>query len=197
MYVIATAPQSAVLTIAAAASATVNPFNVVAGEPGAGTQNNLNVPGTNRLNGQPFTVRAAGNLTVAAGTATSGTTPLNFVLYGSNTTSFAAASGNALFTVVVAAFTISSATAKTLPFEVEIECTGDTTSATVVGTGQGMALDVNGVKVAQARAAAAQFPTTLNFATEPPMQFAAAVVMGTSANLGIITANLTQFLIEA
>lgn len=197
MYIIAQAPASATLTIAAAGSATINAFNVIAGEPGAGTQNNLNAPGSNRLNGQPFTVRAAGFATLAAGTVTSGTAPLNFVLYGANTTSFAAATGNALFTVVVAAFTFTSAVTKTIPFEVEIEYSGDSTSATFIGAGQGLAQDPNGVKVAQGRAAAAQAPTTLNFATEPPVQFAAAILLGTTSNLPIVTATLSQFVIEA
>src|SRR5258708_7431786 len=190
MYIIAQAPLSAVVSVAAAASATINAFQVIAGEPGAGSQNNLNLPGGNRLNGQSFTIRAAGFATLAAFTSTSGTTPLNFVLYGSNTASFAAATGNALFTVSVAAFTFASATAKTVPLEVEMECSGDTGSALVVGAGQGLAADPNGVKVATARAAIAQSPTTLNFLTEPPMQFAAALTMGTSANLGIVTASL-------
>jgi hypothetical protein len=119
------------------------------------------------------------------------------VLYGANTTSFAAATGNALFTVVMAAFTFTSAATKTVPFEVEIEYSGDSTSALVIGAGQGLTQDPNGVKVAQARAAAAQSPTTLNFATEPPIQFAAAIALGASSNLPIVTATLSQFVIEA
>lgn len=197
MYIQAQTPLSAVVTVAAAASATINPFLVIAGEPGAGSQNNLNLLGSNRLNGQPFTIRAAGFVTLAAFTSTSGATPLNFVLYGANTASFAAATGNALFTASVAAFTFASATAKTVPFEVEIECSGDTGSALIVGAGQGLVADPNGVTTAVARTKIAQSPTTLNFLNEPPMQFAAALTMGTSANLGIATATLTQFQLEA
>lgn len=197
MFIIAQAPLSAAISVAAAASATINPFLVIAGEPGAGSQNNLNLPGTNRLNGQPFTIRAAGFVTLAAFTSTSGATPLNFVVYGSNTASFAAATGNALWTASVAAFTFASATAKTIPFEVELECSGDTGSGLVLGAGQGLVADPNGVKTAVARTTIAQSPTTVNFLTEPPMQFAAALTMGTSANLGIVTASLTQLVIEA
>jgi hypothetical protein len=197
MYIIAQAPASAVVSVAAAASATINAFQVIAGEPGAGSQNNLNAPGSNRLNGLPFTVRAAGFVTLAAFTSTSGATPLNFVLYGSNTASFAAATGNALWTASVAAFTFASATAKTVPFEIEVELQGDSTSATVIGVAEGVVQDPNGLITAVARTKTAQAPTTLNFLTEPPMQFAAALTMGTSANLGIVTAQLTQFIIEA
>lgn len=202
MYPIAQAPIGAILTVASGAAQ--SPFLIAAGEPGAGTQNNLNVPGTNRLNGQPFTVRAAGYMTCGAGTYTSAATPIQFVLWASNTASFAAATGNAIFsTTALAIFSVSSATAVSLPWEVEAELVGDSVSGTIVGVGQ--AIYGTSVNIATSlkndRAALAQLPTvhTVNMATEPPLQFAAGCITAASnlLNVGSTTVTLTQFVLEA
>src|SRR5579885_240175 len=149
MYIIAQAPASSPVTIAASTSSTIAAFPVIAGEPGAGNQNSLNAPGSNRLNGQAFTVRASGYVTAAAGTYTSAAGLINLVLYASNTSSFAAATGNAIFTVASIAATMSSATAKTMPFEIEVELQGDNVSAILSGAGQGFSANKNGVVGAQ------------------------------------------------
>jgi hypothetical protein len=202
MYIISQAPAAAILTVASGAAQ--SPFLVAAGEPGAGTQLNLNVPGSNRLNGQPFTVRAAGFMTCGAGTYTSAATPIQFVFWGSNTASFAAATGNALFsTTALAIFSVSSATAVSVPWEIEMEISGDGTSGTLVGVGQGIyGSSVNLVTSnAQARAALGQLPTvhTVNMATEPPLQVAVGVITASSnlLNVGSTTVTLTQFQLEA
>jgi len=198
MYVISQAPAAAQFSTASPVAG-INAFTIIAGEPGAGTQDNLNLPGSNRLNGQPFNVRAAGYLTIAAGTYTSGATPIQFALYGANTASFAAASGNLLFSAAVAAFTWSSATAKTIPWEIEAEISGDSVSGLLVGASQGLITDPNGVRTAVARTTlSANLPTSVNFAAEPPLQFAVGVVFGTSPNVtGPVTASLTEFQLEA
>lgn len=198
MYVIAQAPAAAQISTASPVAG-INVFNIIAGEPGAGTQDNLNIPGSNRLNGQPFTVRAAGYLTLAAGTYTSGATPIQFALHAANSASFAAASGNQLFSAALAAFTWSSATAKTVPWELEAEISGDNVSAILVGASQALTSDPNGLRAAVARTTlSANLPTSINFAAEPPVQFAVSVVFGTSPNVtGPVTANLTQFQLEA
>lgn len=199
MQIIANATAAAPLTVTSGAA--YSPFLVAPGLPGAGAQLNLALPGTSRQNGQPFTVRAAGYLTQAAGTYTSAATPIQFVLFGANSASFAAASGNALFsTTALAIFSVSSATAKSVPWEIEIEYVGDSTSGQVIGAGQGITgASVNlTTAIATARAAAGT-PVTqpFNFATEPPVQFAAGVSTA-SANLllgSVVT--LTQFVIES
>jgi hypothetical protein len=200
MYVMANAPAAAALTVPAGAAYTA--FNVIAGEPGAGTQDNLNLPGSNKLNGQPFTVRAGGYITVAAGTVTTAATPIQVVIHGSNTAAFAAASGNALFSLTaVPVFTYSAATATSFPWEIELELQGDGTSKVVVGVGQGFegtGPNSAGTSVAVARAAIAQAPSSFNPAAEPPMQFAVAISSAASNNLPVgSTASLTEFQIES
>lgn len=199
MYVIAQAPAAAVLTPTAGA---VSPFLVIAGEPGAGSQLNLNAPGTNRLNGQTFTVRASGYLTVPAGTATSAATPIQVVLYAANTAAFSAASGNAIFSLTaLAVFTLSSASAISVPWEIEAELTGDSVSKNLIGVGEGYDAAPNAptVAIATARAAlgAVVATNTFNAASEPPVQFAVAVNTAASANLGAVTATLKSFQLEA
>jgi hypothetical protein len=200
MYPIAQAPAAAALAITA--GALQSPFLVIAGEPGAGTQVNLNAPGSNKLNGQSFTVRAAGFITVAAGTSTTAATPIQVALWGSNTASFAAASGNALFTLTsLAFFTYAAATATSVPWEIEVQVSGDNSSKVLVGAGQGYTgtgPNSAGTSLAQARAAIANAPSTMNFATEPPMQFAVGVITA-AANLIPVgsTVTLTEFNLEA
>lgn len=200
--IIAQAPAAAILTVSSGAAQ--SPFLVAAGEPGAGTQLNLNVPGSNRLNGVPFTVRAAGYMTCGAGTYTSAATPIQFVLWASNTASFAAATGNAIFSnTALAIFSVSSATAVSVPWEVEAQIVADSTSGTAIGAGEGLqGSSVNLVtSVAIARAALGQLPTvhTVNMASEPPLQLAAGVITAATnlLNVGSSTVTLTNFYLEA
>jgi len=197
MYIISQAPAAAPITVSSGASTVA--FNVIAGEPGAGTQCNLNAPGSNKLNGQPFTVRAAGNVTLQAGTYTSAATPISFVLYAGNTASFAAAVGNGIFsTVAVAIFTQSSAVATSLEWEVEAQLQGDNTGAKLMGLGRGITMTPSGVQNFTYTVTAV-VPTSVNFAAEPPVQFTAGIVTAASnlLNVGTAVANLTSFVIEA
>ena len=200
MYIIAQAPAAAVLAIPSGAAYT--PFVVAAGEPGAGTQCNLNLPGSNRLNGQAFTVRASGYMTCPAGTYTSAATPIGFGLFAANTASFAAASGNLVFTTVAqGVFTIASATAVQTPWEVEVECVGYGTSNTVIGAAQGQHGTSPNLttSIVDARVAATNIPGTVNFATEPPLQFCAGIQTAATnlLNVATCTAVLTQLVLEA
>jgi hypothetical protein len=199
MYVIAQSQNAQAITIAAGAA--TNAFNVVAGEPGAGTQLNLNVPGSNRVNGQGFRVRANGLINVPAATATLAAANLSFALYGSNTVSFAAASGNLLFsTVAIVACTISAATAVSYPFQLELETIGGGTvlssrsnyiNTTPVGNGSLPA-------TSGPTAVTANQVTAINWQTEPPLQFAAAIISGAANNYPVgTTVTLNEFVIEA
>lgn len=199
MIIVANAPAAAPLTVATGSA--YSPFLVAAGEPGAGTQVNLNLPGSGRFNGQPFTVRAAGYMTCPAGTYTSAATPIQFVLFGSNTAAFAAASGNALFsTTALAIFSVSSATALSVPWEIEAEFIGDSASTHIAGAGQaitGASVNLT-TGVATARAATgAPTAAPFNFSAEPPIQFAAGVSTASANLLLVTTVTLTEFLIEA
>ena len=201
MYVISQAPAAAQVTFAAGAStvaAATGVFNVIAGEPGAGAQLSLSAPGSNRLNGQPFRVRTAGYVTFAAGTYTSS---VSQQVYASTTAGFTAAAASAIYTTAAASailVTVSAATAKVVPFVFEAVLSGDSVSGLI--NGQYIASINNGAQQTVTPAALVQSPSSINFATEPPLQFAAAIVVGQQTNsypVNGATANLTQFQIEA
>lgn len=197
MYVISQAPAASGITLAAGAATAT--FNVIAGEPGAGTQVNLNVPGSNRLNGQPFRVRAAGTVAVAAGTYTTAATPIQVLLCASNTASFAAVAANAVFSgTAVAAYTWTSAVAGGLDWSVEGYFLGSNTSGKVGGLGISTFADANGKStVTTSNVADSQSPSSVNFATEPPLQFSLAVVTAAANLLASPVMNITQFQLEA
>ena len=198
MYIIAQAPAAAPITVSSGASTVA--FNVIAGEPGAGTQCNLNAPGSNKLNGQPFTVRAAGNIVLAAGTYTSSALPILFAINAANTASFAAVSANQVFSSsTVGIFTQSSAVATSLEWEVEVQVQGDNTGAKLMGRGSALTMTPSGVQAFTAIGALASTPTSVNFAAEPPVQFAVSLTTAASnlLNIGSAVANLTSFVLEA
>ena len=197
MYIISQAPAAAPLTLSSGAATAT--FNVIAGEPGAGTQCNLNLPGSNRLNGQPFTVRASGNIVLAAGTYTAAATPVQIFLNSANTASFAAATGNQLITSTsIAAFTWASAVSGAIDWQLEAHLVGDNTGAKVGGYAIGTMNDPNGVPTATAPSVvSANSPSSVNYAAEPPLQFAVSVRTAASNLLNSPTANLTQFVVEA
>jgi hypothetical protein len=197
MYVISQAPAAAAITLAAGAATAT--FNVIAGEPGAGTQVNLNVPGSNKLNGQPFRVRAAGTVAVAAGTYTTAATPVKIILCASNTASFAAVAANAVFSgTAVAAYTWTSAVAGGLDWSVEGYFVGTNTSGKLGGLGISTFADANGVStVTTSNVAATNSPSSVNFATEPPLQFSLAVITAGANLLASPVMSITQFQLEA
>lgn len=196
MYIIAQAPAAAGVTIAAGAATAT--FNVIAGEPGAGTQCNLNLPGSNKLNAQPFRVRAAGNIVVAAGTYTTAATPIQVVLNASNTASFAAASGNAIFSgTAVAAYTWTSAVAGSLSWQIEAQLQGDNSGTKVGGTGTAWIMNPNGLSLVLANTLTAQSPSSVSFAAEPPVQFTVSIISAAANLLASPVANLTSFVVEA
>lgn len=198
MYVIAQAPGAANAVVplgVSTAAAALGIYNVIAGEPGAGTQLNLSIPGSNRLNGQPFRVRTAGFVSLAAGTYT---TSVQTLLHASTTAGFTATAANAVFSAAAVAVTISAATAKVIPWFVEAIVSGDSTSGLLNIVNE--ANMNNGAQQIIAPAVGVNLPTAVNFATEPPLQFAASVQIGATANtypLSAVTASLTQFQIEA
>ncbi len=200
MYIIAQAPASAGLTLSTGAATSA--FVVIAGEPGAGTQTNLNAPGSNKLNGQPFIVRAAGNIVLAAGTYTSAATPFSVALYGSNTASFAAAATNGLFTsTAIPIFTVSSAVPTAASWEIEGQFLGDSTFARLQGRATAQTTTPAGASTAvDAVAVTKTLPSAVNFAAEPPLQFTVAIVTAAANLLSAVSpavANMTSFVLEA
>jgi hypothetical protein len=197
MQVIAQAPAAALVSVNATAA--VNAFNVIAGEPGAGTQCNLNLPGSNRLNAQPFVIRAGGIINLAAGTYTATVQPL---VFASTTTGFTAAVGNAIaFSTAAVALTFTSTAAVAAPYELELHCIGDTTSGLLQGWSQGQ---VPTTSTGTAFTLVTASPTILsrilssvNYATEPPLQFAVGIGLTAGTAAAGSTISLTTFQCEA
>lgn len=200
MQVIAQGNSAAPITVAAAASTTsavTGIFNVIAGEPGAGSQLLLSVPGTNRLNAQPFRLRAAGYVAFNAGTYTATMQPL---LYASTSAGFTASAAAAIVSVAAAVVTVASATTIGVPWQIEVLMGGDTTSGTLYGSATQLVNNQTTLIGATAPVAIVNIPTGCNFSTEPPLQFSAACTIGGTANdfpkSGCVS-NLSNFQIEA
>jgi hypothetical protein len=194
MVVISQAPAAAPITNAAAATSVTSQaaiFNVIAGEPGAGSQLSLNAPGSNRLNGQPFRVRAAGLIKFSAGTYTATVQPL---IYASTTAGFTAAASNAILSAAAVNVVVSAAVAKYAPWYGVVDLSGDSSSGTVAGQMQG-AVNANGTNTAISLAASTNPPTSVNFASEPPLQFAAGVTIVGGTQGSVVS--LSQFQLEA
>lgn len=199
MQIVAQAPAAAPITIASGASTVA--FSVIAGEPGAGTQCNLNYLGSNRMNGVSSRLRAAGYMTCGAGTYTSAAVPIRFCLWGSNTASFAAASGNIQWTTTsLAIFTVTSTTAVAVPWEIEATIMGDNASGFLTGSAHSFTgTSVNSATpVVQTEAAIISPLTATNMNTEPPIQFTAGIITAASnlLNIGLSTVTLTEFVLE-
>lgn len=143
----------------------------------------LTAPGSARLEGRSFIIRASGYATLAAGTYTAAVTA---ILYGAKSLA-APGAGNAIFSAS-ASVVQSSPAASSAPWLVEAQLEGDSVSGLLQGAGQGI---VN--NVAAARAAIGQAPTTVNFATEPPVSFAAGVTVASNATAAVID----SFVLEA
>lgn len=143
----------------------------------------LTAPGSARLEGKSFNVRASGYVTLAAGTYTAA---VSAILYGA-APGFTAASGNALFTAtanVVQSGTVAAA----VPVQIDVVLEGDSVSGQLQGRGTGM---VN--NSLQAAAAIGHAPTSINFASEPPVTFAAGFTAASQASAAV----LDQFILEA
>lgn len=204
--IVASAPAAAVYAIPAGAATAA--FTVIPGEPGAGTQVNLNIPGSNKLNGVPFKVRAAGYLTIPAQalsptTIASAATPISFTLCGSNTASFAAAVANLIFTATaIATFTVTTTTvSQSFPWVIEASFVGG--GSGLAGAGYSIQQQPGGIITALSNdfvVAVQPTGTPFNWAAEPPVQFAVIVTTAASNLIGGTvggTVTLSQFVCEA
>lgn len=146
-----------------------------------GSQFNLLAPGSGRLEQIPFCIRASGWVKLPAGTYTA---TLVAALYGvAGSAAWVAGAGNKLAATTSISFTQAGTTAVVVPWLIEIDCEGDSTS----GLLQGLMWDiVNNVKDSTNNLAVlTNAPTGVNFQTEPPLQFAAGVTL-TNAQAGAI-----------
>lgn len=140
----------------------------------------LVAPGSYRLEGQQFAIRAGGRLYVH------GTSPtVNIVLQSG--TSLTSTSNTTIATLGSAQ---SLTTATNYPWFVEAILQGDSTSGDVQGA---FRIGIN--NTISAWAALSNALTSTNFATEPPLQFVVGITFSVSdsANLGV----LDQFSLES
>lgn len=146
----------------------------VAGEPTPGQTGNaiLNAPGSGRLEGQPFRAQASGYLTLPAGTYTATITA--YLCAG--TSGFTPSSSTALATVSHI-FTVASGSSASYPFNIFADAIGDSTSGTLTG------LFAGSLVAATAQAIITNVPTSVNFQTEPPLQFAVELAHAASADI--------------
>jgi hypothetical protein len=183
--VIAQAPAAASLSVTATGTYA---FNVIAGEPGAGAQLYLNAPGSNRLNGQRFRIRAAGGIQLNSGSYTATVQP---VLFASKTPGFTAGAGNTIFAPTAGSIAIT--VTQKLLWSFDVDLNGDNNSGTLQGSGS---MQFNNAALAVAQLG--NLPTALDFSVEPPLQFSVGIVLGTSVGTfssGVLT--LSQFQLEA
>lgn len=154
----------------------------------SGAQFNLLAPGSSRLEQSPFRVRACGWVKIPAGTFTA---TLVAALYGvAGAAAWTAASGNQIALSGSQSYTQAGTTAVVVPFEVDCLCEGDSTSGILQGAYAAM---VNNVLTASTLLA--NKPTSVNFATEPPLQFAAGVTLTNAGATAVC--NLGSFYLYA
>lgn len=181
MPIIAVAGNPGNLTALQVTGATGGIFQDAAG------QHNLNMPGSGRLEQIPFTIKASGWVKLPAGTYTA---TLVAALYGvAGAAAWTAASGNQIALSGSESYTQAGTTAVIVPFYVDALCEGDSTSGKLQGSYRAI---VNNVLTAATLLANA--PTSVNFQTEPPLQFAAGVTLtnaqtGAVCNLGSLFAD--------
>jgi hypothetical protein len=128
----------------------------------------LKAPGSNRLAGKSFTVVANGYAFTGTGTYTATVQP---IIYGDS--SLATVTTKPLFSATAGTVTYTGTAGTAIPFSLFLELEGDSTSATAVGIGQS---NVGGTLKAQA--ATVSPVSAINFASEPPIQFALGITVG-------------------
>jgi len=163
----------------------------------------LSLPGNGAYEQLPFTIRAAGWVSLNGGTYTATIQPF---VYASTSAGFTASVAAAILSAAAVNVTIAVAAAATLtyfPWEVEILVSGDSTSGLITGHGSGQINNNGAVQKFPATAANATWdalvnmPTGVNFASAtPPLQFLSGVGI-TGATVSAAKVNLGSFFLES
>lgn len=163
----------------------------------------LNLPGGSAFEQVPFTVRAAGWVSLNGGTYTATVQPF---IYASKTAGFTASVAAAILSATAVNITIAVAAAATLtlfPWEVEVLVSGDSTSGLITGRASGQINNNGAVQKFPATAASATWdalvnmPTAVNFAAAtPPLQFLCGIGI-TGATVSASNANLGSLYLES
>ena len=196
MSTIAQAVGAAVFTQTAGAASTTSQvavFLAAAGQPGAGGQLPLNLPGTARFNGKPFKVIASGITAFGAGTYTATVQPL---IYASPTNGFTAAVTNAIYSSAAVA-TLAGADGTTVKYHkwtAIVEMSGWDTSGQTGGAYHGWNTNGASVTAAVAYTKIDNPPVAVDFDAEPALQFAVGVTtVGALSTNASTTHTLTDF----
>lgn len=137
-------------------------------------------PGSNRLNGQQFTVLASGFAGCTSGTYTATIQP---ILYGD--ASLATVTTKPLFSCTAGTLAFTGTVAGAIPWNLSATFSGDNASGSLAGVGDGVVATTITSPVATTKPV-----STINFATEPPVKFA---IGNTTA--GTVGANF-KFVVE-
>ena len=196
MSTIVQSPGAAVYTQVAGALSTTSQvaiFTTAPGQPGAGGQLAINLPGTARFNGKPFKVIASGITAFGAGTYTASVQPL---VYAATTNGFTAAVTNAIYSSA-AVNTVAGADGTTVKYHkwtAIITMTGWDTSGQTGGTYTGYNTNGASVTAAVALTKIDNPPTSVDFDAEPPLQFSVGVTtVGALSTNASTTHQLTDF----
>lgn len=158
----------------------------------------LNLPGNSSYEGVPFTVKAAGWLTLNGGTYTATVQPL---IYASTSLGFTASAAAAVLSTTAISLTIAVAAAATLttyPWEAELTLVGSTATGIVGGRSVASVGPPNGTGAAPTPllATSTNTPVSIAFAGAVPMQFLAGVTtVGAAISAEVVT--LTALFLES
>lgn len=129
----------------------------------AGSNFILNLPGSNKLSGKAFTVRASGYASCTAGTFTATIQP---ILYGD--VSLATVTTKPLFTSSAGTLAYTGTTGAAIQWTMQAQMEGDSVSGQMFGTAQ----SIVGGTLKGGTVTVAPVTSPVNFNTEPPFKFA-------------------------
>jgi|SRR5579885_992235 len=158
-----------------------------------------NLPGGSAMEQVPFIVKAAGTISLAAGTYTATVQPL---LYASTTPGFTAAAANAIYSLAAVSLTMTNAAATVQNYEVELHLSGNTAGGTLSGWYQNYGLTTStGTTFSNAVAgptiaAATSNISSVSLTAAIPVQFAFGITLAGTASTAC-TLSLGSFFIES
>jgi hypothetical protein len=210
MNVLSQAPGAAPLILPGIASAAPqtaffavqNATSVVPGFPTLTQECVVFSPGSNRVNGLPFIVRAAGYITIPAGTNTTAATPLQIQMFGSAVITTAFVNSNHCFCslTAVAIYTYAAGIASYIPFCIAAQFVGSNNSTLAAFNMGGQTADPNGVNLVTVPAATT-VGIAFNSQNDPSAKFTVGIATATGGVPGngsnvFSTANLTSLVLE-
>lgn len=197
MVISVVAPKAATYTQTAAALSTTSQVTVflsASGQPGAGSQLRMNLPGSAKFNGRAFKLLASGTVLLGAGTYTATVQPL---VYASATNGFTAAVSNAIYSSAAVASVGNATLAKYHNWSLEIPLTGWDGAGEVAGIYEGYNINAAGTVASVARTKIDNPPTSVDMDAEPALQFAVGVtLLGANSTNASTILTLTDFRIE-